>query len=98
MLEGTPRTEFFDTHSYQDIDLAPRAETIEQLHQRASEALSLIESFPEENVLVVSHSAFYRAFRRAVKSDPFSHEYTSPFMTIKNGQVYDIGEVVKTLA
>jgi len=95
MLEGTPRTEFFDAHSYQDIDLAPRAETIEELHQRASDALAFVETFPEENVLVVSHSAFYRAFRRAVKHDPFSHEYTSPFMTIKNGKVYDLGEVTK---
>jgi broad specificity phosphatase PhoE len=94
MLEGTPRTEFFDAHSYQDIDLAPRAETIEQLHERASEALAYIEALPEENILVVSHSAFYRAFRRAINKDPFSHEYTSPFSTIKNGKVYDLGEVV----
>lgn len=94
MLEGTPRTEFFDAHSYQDIDLAPRAETIDQLHERASAALAFIEAMPEENILVVSHSAFYRAFRRAVKNDLFSHEYTSPFMTIKNGKVYDLGQVV----
>ena len=95
MLEGTPRTEFFDAHSYQDIDLAPRAETIEQLHERAAQALKFIQTFPEDNILVVSHSAFYRAFRRAVKNDPFSHEYTSPFMTIKNGKVYDLGAVVE---
>jgi len=91
MLEGTPRSEFFDAYTYQDIDFTPRAETIEQLHARASEALAYIESLPGENILVVSHSAFYRAFRRAVKKDPFSHEYTSPFMTIKNGVVYDLG-------
>jgi broad specificity phosphatase PhoE len=94
MLEGTPRNEFFDSHSYQDIDLAPRAETIEQLHGRASEALAYIESLPEENILVVSHSAFYRAIHRAIKNDPFSHEYTSPFSTIKNGKIYDLGEPV----
>jgi probable phosphoglycerate mutase len=94
MLEGTPRTEFFDSHSYQDIDFAPRAETIEQLHERAKAAVDFVESLPEENILVVSHSAFYRAFRRAIKKDPFSHEYTSPFSTIKNGKVYELGDIV----
>lgn len=90
MLEGTPRTEFFSTHSYQDIDFAPRAETIEQLHERASKALEFVQTFPEDNILVVSHSGFFRAFRRAIDGDPFSHEYTSPFTTIKNGKVYEL--------
>ena len=92
MLEGTPRTEFFDAHSYQDIDLAPRAETIEQLHQRADQAFALIESLPDENILIVSHSAFFRAFRHTVTHDTFNHEYTSPFTTIKNGRVYEIDQ------
>lgn len=90
MLEGTPRTEFFDTHSYQDIDFAPRAETIEQLHERAAKALQFIEQQRGDNILVVSHSGFFRAFNRAVTGDPFSHEYTSPFMTIKNAKVYEL--------
>ena len=94
MLERTPRTVFFDSHSYQDIDLAPRAETIEQLRERSAAALVFIESLPAQNILVVHHSAFYRPFRRAVKKELFSHEYTSPFMTIKNGKAYDLGETV----
>jgi probable phosphoglycerate mutase len=91
-LEGTPRTEFFDAYSYEDIDNAPRAETIEQLHERATHAFELIKTLPEENILVVSHSAFFRAFKRAIDGNPFSHEYTSPFLTIKNEQVYVIEE------
>jgi len=90
VLEGTPRSDFFDAYSYEDIDDAPRAETIEQLHDRAAKAYNLVQALPEENILVVSHSAFYRAFKRAVDGNPFSHEYTSPFVNIKNGVVYTI--------
>ena len=91
-LEGTPRTECFDAYSYEDIDNAPGAESIEQLHDRAAQAYELIKSLTKENILIVSHSAFFRAFKRAVDGNPFSHEYTSPFLTIKNGQVYIIEE------
>ena len=90
MLEGSPRSDFFDAYSYQDIDNSPRAETIEQLHNRATKAFELIKALPEDNILVVSHSAFFRAFKRAVDGNPFSHEYTSPFLNIKNGKVYTI--------
>jgi broad specificity phosphatase PhoE len=90
MLEGTPRSEFFDAYSYQDIDNVPRAETLEQLHIRAQKAYVFLEEIPKNNILVVSHSAFYRALRRAVTGDPFSNEYTSPFQSIKNGKIYTI--------
>jgi broad specificity phosphatase PhoE len=90
ILEGSPRTEFFDAYSYQDIDDAPRAETLAQLHERAAKAYALVQSLPEDNILIVSHSGFYRAFKRAVDGDSFSHEYTSPFLTIKNGVVYSL--------
>ena len=91
-LEGSPRSEFFDAYSYEDIDYAPRAETIAQLHDRAEQAYEFIQNLPEKNILIVSHSAFYRAFKRAVDGNPFSHEYTSPFLTIENGQIYHIKE------
>ncbi len=95
MLEGTPRTDFFNAYSYEDIDNVPRAETLDQLHERAKESFEFVKEMPEENILVVSHSAFYRAFKRAVDGNPFSHEYTSPFLTIKNGKVYTVLEASK---
>ena len=90
MLEGSPRADFFDAYSYEDIDNAPRAETIAQLRERATQAYELIKALPQDNVLVVSHSAFFRAFSRAATGDPFSHEYISPFSAIKNGRIYTI--------
>ncbi len=92
MLEGTPRNEFFDAYSYEDIDNAPRAETLHELHERAKMAYQLLNSLPETTILVVSHSAFFRAFAKAIDGDPFNREYTSPFQTIKNGKVYSLSD------
>ena len=90
ILEGTKRSDFFDTYSYQDIDNAPEAETLDQLRQRAIKAYDYLKTLPEDNILVISHSAFFRAFMRAISSVSLNKEYTNPFTSIKNGKVYEL--------
>ena len=87
LLEATPFEEFFEEHIYKDLDDVEGAETIEELHDRAHEALEFIKSLKQDNILVVSHGAFGRAFRRAVKGEPHTHEYTNPFAQIKNAEI-----------
>lgn len=90
VLEGTSRDEFFNAYSYQDIDNAPNAETLERLQERATKAVTYLKTLPAQHLLVVSHSGFYRAFYRALQQDAFIQEYTTPFGSIKNGKVYQL--------
>jgi broad specificity phosphatase PhoE len=90
VLEGTPRQDFFDSYSYRDIDNAPGAETILQLHVRAKQAVDWLYQQEAQSILIVSHSAFYRAFAHALRQDPSVQEYVNPFRLIPNGEVWQL--------
>lgn len=75
-LEGTPWADYWDSgKTYADLHEVKNSETIESLQQRAATALAYIRTLPEKNILIVSHSAFGRAFRRTVNGVPFSDEF-----------------------
>jgi len=75
-LEQTSWNAYWESgKSYKDLANYTGAETIEQLQERAELALAYLKSLPQENVLVVSHSAFGRALRRAIAGAPFTDEF-----------------------
>jgi alpha-ribazole phosphatase len=78
-LEGTPGDDFFGEHDYKDLDSVVGAETVEQMQQRATEALNHVRSIDKDNVLVVGHGAFGRAFRRVVNGMPHTDEYNKQY-------------------
>ncbi len=75
-LEQTSWNAFWESgKTYYDLADYEGAETIEQLQLRAKKALEYLHSLPEENILVVSHSAFGRALKRAVNDEPYTKEF-----------------------
>ncbi len=74
-LEGTSYAEFVKHYSYADLGSFKDAETIELLQERAARAFNYLLSRPEETILVVSHSCFGRAFKRAINNQPFTDEF-----------------------
>lgn len=74
-LEGQSYKESTSSLSHEDIDYVPGVETIAALHQRAEKAHQFLLNRPEENILVVAHSAFGRALRRVVLGQPHTDEY-----------------------
>ncbi len=78
-LEGTPWSDYWNKKglTYADLGKFKEAETIEQMQQRAKQALVYINSLPYENILVVSHSCFGRAFRRVIEGKPYTDEFTN---------------------
>jgi len=68
---------FTEGKVYKDLDDVPGVETVEAMQQRAAEALATIKAHPESAILVVSHGAFGRAFRRTVLGIPYTDEYTT---------------------
>ena len=74
-LEGTSYAEFVKHHTYADLGQFKGAETIETMQQRARRALDYARSRPEATVLVVSHSAFGRAFIREAEGRPYTDEF-----------------------
>jgi broad specificity phosphatase PhoE len=75
-LEGTDAKEWWEAgNTYANLDSVSGAETIEALQQRADIVLKKIKDLPEENILIVSHSAFGRAFRRALQGIPHTDEF-----------------------
>lgn len=90
MLENTDFQEFLNTHEYRDVDEVPGAETIEQLQERAEKAFAYLKALQQDNILVVGHGAFGRALRRAANGEPFVHEYTNPFVQIKNAEILEL--------
>lgn len=74
-LEGTGFDDFFRDNEYKDLDKVKGAETIEQLQRRAKTAHAYLLELPHKNVLVVSHSAFGRALKRAIHGQSHEHEY-----------------------
>jgi broad specificity phosphatase PhoE len=75
-LTGTPYDDYFGQgHVYKEIDDLPGVETVPALQNRADKVLAMVKSRPEDTILVVSHAAFGRAFRRAVNNVPYSDEF-----------------------
>jgi broad specificity phosphatase PhoE len=75
-LEQTSWNAFWESgKTYHDLANYKGAETIEQLQNRAERALDYLKSLPQDTILVVSHSAFGRALKRAVDHEPFAREF-----------------------
>jgi broad specificity phosphatase PhoE len=90
ILEGTSVLDFYVDHDYKDIDQVEGAESIKDLDSRAAEALRYVNSLKNyDNVLIVSHGAFGRAFRRAVKGLPHTHEYET-YLPIANAEIVEL--------
>lgn len=89
-LQGTSLDEFYARFTYQDVDKIPDAETIEALQQRAEMALGSIKKFGELAILVVSHGAFGRSFRRAVNGQPHTLEYVGPLDRMNNAEIIEL--------
>ena len=76
-LEGSSWNAYWQSgKSYKDLANYDQAETVEQLQQRAEKALQRIKNMPYTSILVVSHSAFGRAFRRAINGESYEREFT----------------------
>lgn len=75
-LEGTGCELFYANYTYADLHKFAGAETIGRLQQRAEKTLEYVRTLPQANLLLVSHSAYGRAFRRAVEGRPYSEEFT----------------------
>lgn len=90
-LEGKNATEFYgDDKKWEDLDNLVGVETNEELQGRAKQALEMLESRPEESILVVSHGAFGRALRRAVIGLHHSHEYSPDEIRIGNCEIIEL--------
>jgi broad specificity phosphatase PhoE len=89
-LEGTPGDDFFKHHEYHEIDYVLGVETIEQMQIRANVALKYISKMLEDNILIVSHGSFGRAFIRSVNSLPHTQEYDGDRLQIGNAEVLEL--------
>lgn len=94
-LEGTSFDRFIERYTYADFDKFEGAETIEALQQRAAEALDLIKSYPEETILIVSHSCFGRALRRVIEGRPFTDEFLPSCLPLPYGEITQLLPPVK---
>lgn len=88
ILEDTSYDGFYQVYAYRDMDNMPGAETFEQVYNRTLKAHKYIESLNAETVLVVSHGAFGRAYRRAMLGEPHTQEYVNPFVSMKNAELF----------
>lgn len=61
--------------AYLALDKTPGVESTEQLQKRAKKVLAYLQTRAEDNILLVSHSAFGRALRRIVNGQPWQDEY-----------------------
>ena len=75
ILENTDGVTARENYKLEDIDFVEGVERLEAMQQRAQAALEYVQSLTHDNILVVSHGAFGRAFRRAVHKLPHTHEY-----------------------
>ena len=75
-LEGTSYSDFIKNYTYADFDKFKGAETIEDLQERAAQALKYLKTRSEKTILVVSHSCYGRAFRRVVDGNPYTDEFS----------------------
>ena len=86
-LEGQSFTDYRQNHPYSDLDKEPGVETIEQLQARAQQVLDYLKKRPEANILLVSHSAFGRALRRAAAGEPWQAEYSAASAPLPFGEI-----------
>lgn len=61
---------------YLALDEVPGVESTAKLQKRAERVLAHLKTRSEENILLVSHSAFGRALRRAIENQPWQDEYS----------------------
>lgn len=91
VLEGTSATHYMkESKKYQDVDSAEGAETIAMLQKRAEQALEYVKKLTDKNILIVSHGAFGRAFRRAVNGQPHTDEYVGDLKIINNSEIVEL--------
>jgi probable phosphoglycerate mutase len=76
-LTGASQPAYFnDTgRTYKDTQDAPGAEAIAAVQDRADATYAEIQARPEQSILVVSHGAFSRSFRRAVQGGSCTEEF-----------------------
>ncbi len=86
-LEGTSWRTFWEAGGgYKNLGAFKGAETMEALQQRAEKALAFLNSLPEDNILVVSHSAFGRALRRTIQGKPWTDEFENS-VSLPHGEI-----------
>jgi probable phosphoglycerate mutase len=90
ILEGDSAAEFKKNHDYRELDEVEKAESIEQMHERAEKAFVFVKAVPEDNVMVVSHGSFGRAFRRVVEARPHTDEYDTQETRIGNAEIIEL--------
>ena len=86
-LEGKHESSFgvSKEHYYQNptsVDHFEDLETLQQLHDRAEDALKKLEARKEDSILIVSHAAFGRSLRKVINERPF-HEPAENFQNAK---------------
>lgn len=79
-LDGTSY-EDRDFEKYIALDKVTGIESTAELQKRAEKVLAYLKQRPEENILLVSHSAFGRALIRAIHDTPWQQEYEKGFNT-----------------
>jgi broad specificity phosphatase PhoE len=90
VLEGHSSTEYLaDPKKYKELDDVEGSESIEQLQQRAAKAFEYVKTINKDNVLIVSHGAFGRAFRRTVNQQPHTDEYNK-LLLIGNAEILEL--------
>lgn len=92
-MEGKSWTKFMKEYPLEHMDRVDGAETIADLDARARKALEYVKSLPEDNILVVGHGSFGRAFIRVVNKLPHHLEYDDKHRekhAIKNGQIVEL--------
>jgi broad specificity phosphatase PhoE len=87
-LTGTSNEGYYASgKTLADIDDAPGAEKLAQMHARAERALEYLKARPEERILVVGHGAFARALRRVINGEPHTNEYAPDLVRYQNSEI-----------
>lgn len=89
-LGGMTYKEFVQHYTYADLDKFEDAETIEAAQKRAADALEYVKSRPEKTILIVSHSCFGRAFRRAIDGRPYTDEFLPTTLPLPYGEILQL--------
>lgn len=89
VLEGTSNAHFMKPGNYHELDAVEGSETIEELQVRAAKAFEYIRLLDYDNILVVAHNAFGRAFRRVTQHQPHTQEYVA-LEAIPNASVLEL--------
>ncbi len=91
-LEGHPRKDY-NTYQYWDYDLNDSSfgvEPIQDIFKRCDEFLKYIkEKHPDESILIVTHSAPYRALRNLILNRPLKGKMMDGFIDNCQLEEYD---------